>query len=123
MVSVLQIINKIGNCIECGSETNIQLDCGKYACMSCLNIIGKQTKNVREYVENMQSELPWYSTQERCNGLIKLLKTLKNNEITSIDNAIKTLEAINIYNEYKLGLLDEEKVEFIEKQLDIFDIL
>ena len=46
-----------------------------------------------------------------------------DNEITSIDNAIKTLEAINIYNEYKLGLLDEEKVKFIEKQLDIFDIL
>ena len=71
----------------------------------------------------MQFELPWCSTQEKYNGLIKLLETLKNNEITSIDNAIKTLEAINIYNEYKSGLLDEEKVKFIEKQLDNFDLL
>ena len=119
----MKVSVKLGECIQCGDVTNIQLDSDKYACMSCLNIIGRQTKNVREYVENMQFELPWYSTQERCNGLIKLLETLKNNEITSIDNAIKTLEAINIYNEYKLGLLDEEKVKFIEKQLDIFDIL
>ena len=119
----MKVSVKLGECIQCGDITNVQLDNGKYACMSCLNIIGKQTKNVREYVENMQFELPWCSTQERCNGLIKLLETLKNNEITSIDNAIKTLEAINIYNKYKLGLLDEEKVEFIEKQLDIFDIL
>ena len=119
----MKVSKKEGDCIQCGTSTNIQLDCGKFACIDCLNELGRETKNVREYVENMQFELPWYSTQERCNGLIKLLETLKNNEITSIDNAIKTLEAINIYNEYKLGLLDEEKVKFIEKQLDIFDIL
>lgn len=114
---------KNGKCIECGSDTNIQLDCGKYACIDCLNRIGKETKNVREYVENMQFELPWYSTQERCDGLIKFLEALKNNGITSIDNAIKTLEAINVYTEYKLGLLDDEKEEKIEKQLDIFNFL
>lgn len=114
---------KLGNCIQCGDVTNIQLENGKYACMSCLNVVGKQTKNVREYVENMQFELPWYSTQERCDGLIKFLEVLKNNGITSIDNAIKTLEAINIYTEYKLGLLDDEKEEKIEKQLDIFNFL
>ena len=81
----MKVSVKLGECIQCGDVTNVQLDNGKYACMSCLNIIGKQTKNVREYVENMQFELPWYSTQERCNGLIKLLETLKNNEITSIE--------------------------------------
>lgn len=119
----MRISVKLGDCIQCGASTNIQLDCGKFACIDCLNELGKKTKNVREYLENMQFELPWYSTQERCDGLIKFLEVLKNNEITSIDNAIKTLEAINIYTEYKLGLLDDEKEEKIEKQLDIFDIL
>lgn len=120
MVSILQIINKIGNCIECGSETNIQLDCGEYACLNCLNRVGKETHNIREYIERPQFSCFWYSTSEKCDGLIEFLSVCRDNNITSIDSAIKTLNAIKLQFEYKMGTLDAEKEEKIEKQLDFF---
>ena len=114
---------KNGKCIECGGDTNIQLDCGKYACIDCLNRIGKETKNVREYIEDTSFSRYWYSTPEKCNGLIDFLNMCKDNNIMSVENIINTLNAIKIQFEYKMDILDEEKAEKIKKQLDIFDFL
>ena len=110
-------------CIECGSDTNIQLDCGKYACIDCLNRIGEEAKNVREHIEDTSFSRYWYSTPEKCDGLIYFLNICKDNNIMSVENIIKTLNAIKIQFEYKMSILDEEKTEKIEKQLDIFNFL
>lgn len=33
----MRIATSKGNCIQCGAGTNIQLNCGKFACIDCLN--------------------------------------------------------------------------------------
>lgn len=119
----MKIVTNKGNCIQCGASTNIQLDCGEYACLNCLNRVGKETHNIREYIERPQFSCFWYSTSEKCDGLIEFLSVCRDNNITSIDSAIKTLNAIKLQFEYKMGTLDAEKEEKIEKQLDIFDFL
>ena len=106
-------------CIECGSDTNIQLDCGKYACIDCLNRIGKETKNVREYLETFADTF----NKDFMGHFLELLNVMKSNNITSVDSIIKTLSAIQLYNEYKNGTISAENKKKIEKQLDIFDIL
>ena len=49
----MKIATNKGNCIQCGSSTNIQLDCGKFACIGCLNELGRETKNIREYLDEV----------------------------------------------------------------------
>ena len=110
---------KNGKCIECGSDTNIQLDCGKYACIGCLNRIGEETKNVREYLETFADTF----NKDFIGHFLELLNVMKSNDITSVDNIINTLSAIQLYNEYKNGTISAENKKKIEKQLDIFDIL
>lgn len=119
----MRIVRSLGKCIECGNDTNIQLDCGKYACLDCLNRLGKETKNIREHIEDTQFSRYWYSTPEKCDGLIDFLNTCKDNNVVSVDNVINTLKAIKIHFEYKMGTLDAEKAEKIQKQLDIFYFL
>ena len=110
---------KNGKCIECGSDTNIQLDCGKYACIGCLNRIGEETKNVREYLETFTNIF----NNDFMFHVLELLNVMKFNNITSVDSIIKTLSAIQLYNEYKNGTISAENKKKIEKQLDIFDFL
>ena len=106
-------------CIECGSDTNIQLDCGKYACIDCLNELGEKTKNVREYLATFADTF----NKDFMGHFLELLNVMKSNNITSVDSIIKTLSAIQLYNEYKNGTISAENKKKIEKQLDIFDIL
>ena len=110
---------KNGKCIECGSNTNIQLDCGKYACINCLNRIGKETKNVREYIETFADIF----NNDFMFHFLELLNVMKFNNITSVDSIVSTLSAIQLHNEYKNGTISAENKKKIEKQLDIFDIL
>lgn len=121
-MNILKIVNKNGQCIECGGYTNIQLDCGEYACLNCLNRLGKETQNIRKYIEHPQF-CYWRSTSEKCDGLISFLNICKNNNIVSIDSIIKTLNAIKIQFQYRNGVLDEKESTKIEKNLDIFKIL
>lgn len=119
----MQLVSKTGYCAECGSNTNIQLDCGIYACLNCLNRLGRETQNVREYIEQPKFACFWYSTPEKCDGLIGFLSACKDNNIMSVDNIIKTLNAIKIQFQYKNGVLDKKESIKIEKNLDIFKIL
>ncbi|MCI7555133.1 MAG: hypothetical protein MST00_06850 [Tenericutes bacterium] len=110
----MRIATNKGNCVQCGASTNIQLDCGKFACIDCLNRIGKETKNVREYIEDTSFSRYWYSTPEKCDGLIDFLNMCKDNNIMSVKNIINTLNAIKIQFEYKMSIPDK-KAEKIEK--------
>lgn len=115
----MKILKHSGECVQCGNTTNIQLDCGKFACVDCLNQIGQETKNIRNYLmtfaEIFDSEFMY--------NFYEMLSLMKYNNITNVDNIIKTLSAIQLYNEYQDGTINKKNKEKIQKQLDIFDFL
>lgn len=115
----MKIVTNKGNCIQCGANTNIQLDCGKFACIGCLNELGRETKNVREYLETFADIF----NNDFMFHFLELLNVMKFNNITSVDSIINTLSAIQLHNEYKNGTISAENKKKIEKQLDIFDFL
>lgn len=115
----MKIVTNKGNCIQCGASTNIQLDCGKFACIDCLNELGRKTKNVREYLETFADTF----NKDFMGHFLELLNVMKSNDIISVDNIINTLSAIQLHNEYKNGTISVENKQKIEKQLDIFDFL
>ena len=115
----MRIATSKGNCIQCGASTNIQLNCGKFACIDCLNKLGRETKNVREYLETFTNIF----INDFMFHFLELLNVMKFNNIICVDRIIKTLSAIQLYNEYKNGTISAENKKKIEKQLDIFDIL
>ena len=115
----MKVSVKLGECIQCGASTNIQLDCGKFACIDCLNEVGRKTKNVREYLETFSDTF----NKDFMGHFLELLNVMKFNNITNVDSIINTLSAIQLHNEYKNGTISAENKKKIEKQLDIFDIL
>lgn len=115
----MKVSIKLGECIQCGASTNIQLDCGKFACINCLNELGRETKNVREYLETFADIF----NKDFMGHFLELLNVMKSNDIISVDNIINTLSAIQLHNEYKNGTISAENKKKIEKQLDIFNIL
>ena len=115
----MKIATNKGNCVQCGASTNIQLDCGEFACIDCLNELGRKTKNVREYLETFADTF----NKDFMGHFLELLNVMKSNDIISVDNIINTLSAIQLHNEYKNGTISAENKKKIEKQLDIFDIL
>ena len=115
----MQLSAKNGKCIECGNDTKIQLDCGKYACINCLNRIGKETKNVREYIETFVDTF----NKDFMGHFLELLNVMKSNDIISVDNIINTLSAIQLHNKDKNGTISAENKKKIKKQLDIFNFL
>lgn len=117
----MRIVNVKGKCIECSKDTNIQLDRGVYACLDCLNRIGCETQNVREYLDMMShyiQDMPLFMSR-----FLEVLSVMKENNITTVDNILKTLVAIQYYEEYKNGTLDDKTKHEIKKQLDIFEFL
>ena len=84
-----------GNCIQCGASTNIQLNCGKFACIDCLNKLRKETKNVREYLETFADTF----NNDFMSHFLELLSVMKFNNITSVDGITNTLSAIQLHNE------------------------
>ena len=115
----MKVSVKLGGCIQCGASTNIQLDCGKFACIDCLNKLGRETKNVREYLETFTDTF----NKDFMGHFLELLNVMKSNDIISVDNIINTLSAIQLHNEYKNGTISAENKKKIEKQLDIFNFL
>ena len=115
----MRILKHNGECIQCGSTTNIQLDCGKFACVDCLNQIGQETRNVRGYLTTFAEIFD----KEFMYNFFEMLNLMKYNNITSVDNIIKTLSAIQLYDEYQAGTINKENREKMQKQLDIFDFL
>lgn len=115
----MRIATNKGNCVQCGASTNIRLDCGKFACIDCLNKLGRETKNVREYLETFADTF----NNDFMSHFLELLSVMKFNNITSVDSIINTLSAIQLHNEYKNGTISTENKKKIEKQLDIFKLL
>lgn len=115
----MRIATNKGNCVQCGVSTNIQLDCGKFACIDCLNKLGRETKNVREYLETFADTF----NNDFMSHFLELLSVMKFNNITSVDSITNTLSAIQLHNEYKNGTINIENKKKIEKQLDIFKLL
>ena len=115
----MRIATNKGNCVQCGASTSIQLDCGKFACIDCLNKLGRETKNVREYLETFADTF----NNDFMSHFLELLSVMKFNNITSVDSIINTLSAIQLHNEYKNGTISTENKKKIEKQLDIFKLL
>lgn len=115
----MKIVTNKGHCIQCGSGTNIQLDCGKFACIGCLNELGRETKNIREYLETFADIF----NNDFMFHFLELLNVMRFNNVTSVNSIINTLSAIQLHNEYKNGTISAENKKKIEKQLDIFDFL
>ena len=115
----MRIATNKGNCVQCGVSTNIQLDCGKFACIDCLNKLGRETKNIREYLETFADIF----NNDFMFHFLELLNVMKSNDIISVDNIINTLSAIQLHNEYKNGTISAENKKKIKKQLDIFSFL
>lgn len=111
----MRITTNKGICVQCGASTNIQLDCGKFACIDCLNELGRKTKNVKEYLETFADIF----NNDFMSHFLELLNVMKFNNITSVDSIINTFSAIQLYNEYKNGTISAENKKKIEKQLDI----
>lgn len=83
----MKIIERQGKCIQCGTLTNIALDSGAYACEKCLNQIGKETNNIKQWLEdNVDNE--WIDKFK------EFLYVLCENNCTKFDNIFKTLTAI-----------------------------
>lgn len=116
----MRVVRSLGKCISCGNMTNVKLDCGKYACASCLARIGRETNNVRKYLDIMAEDI---DMQQFMGRFLEVLCLMKDNNITTIDNIVKTLTAIQYYKEYKDGTINKENKEKIQKQLDIFYFL
>ena len=115
----MKIVTNKGNCIQCGSSTNIQLDCGKFACIGCLNELGRETKNIREYLETFADIF----NNDFMFHFFFFFNVMRFNNVTSVPSIINTLSAIQLHNEYKNGTISAENKKKIEKQLDIFDFL
>ena len=115
----MRIATNKGNCVQCGASTNIQLDCGKFACIDCLNKLGRETKNVREYLETFADTF----NNDFMSHFLELLSVMKFNNITSVDGITNILSAIQLHNEYKNGTISIENNKKIEKKHDIFKIL
>ena len=115
----MRIATNKGNCAQCGASINIQLDCGEFACIDCLNKLGRETKNVREYLETFADTF----NNDFMSHFLELLSVMKFNNITSVDGITNTLSAIQLHNQYKNGTISIENKKQIEKQLDIFDFL
>ena len=115
----MRIVTNKGNCAQCGASTNIQLDCGKFACIDCLNKLGRETKNIREYLETFADIF----NNDFMFHFLELLNVMKFNNVTSVDSIINTLSAIQLHNEYENGTISAENKKKIKKQLDIFSFL
>ena len=87
-------INK--KCIQCGATDKLlELDNGIFACKKCLDVLGKEQREMQEYIEDYLAE---------------------NFGINSPETQAKTLEAISISIKYKNGLLGEDEVEKINRE-------
>lgn len=89
-------MEKDKKCIECGSTDKLlQLQNGYYACKNCLDTLGKEQREIQEYITNYISE---------------------NFQINNPETQAKTLEAIAKCIRYNNGLLSEKEIEEINKE-------
>lgn len=83
-------------CIQCGATDKLlELDNGIFTCKKCLDVLGKEQREMQEYIEDYLAE---------------------NFGINSPETQAKTLEAISISIKYKNGLLGEDEVEKINRE-------
>lgn len=100
----MRIVRTKGKCLCCEEDTNILLDCGKYACIDCLHHVGRETENIRNFLNVFDDVY----TEDFLKKFTWLLNVMKRNNVTKIDNVLKTLEAIKYCNEYEIDIMDEK---------------
>lgn len=89
-------MNNEKKCIQCGATDKLlELDNGIFACKKCLDVLGKEQREMQEYIEDYLAE---------------------NFGINSPETQAKTLEAISISIKYKNGLLGEDEIEKINRE-------
>lgn len=116
----MRIVNKVGNCIGCGKETKLILNDKNYVCMSCLDKVGKETNNVKQWIKNNHN-------LSNINDFICLLREFlyqcQTNNIDSVSNCIKTLDAISIAIQFENNILPKKDAKYIRKMLKDIDKL
>lgn len=116
----MRVVNKVGKCISCGKETKLILDDKHYVCMDCLDKVGKETNNVKQWIKNNNN-------LSNISDFICILKEFlyqcQTNNIDSISNCIKTLDAILIAIQFENNTLPKKDVKYIEKMLKDIDKL
>lgn len=89
-------MNNEKKCIQCGATDKLlELDNGIFACKKCLDVLGKEQREMQEYIEDYLAE---------------------NFGINSPETQAKTLEAISISIKYKNGLLGKNEIEKINRE-------
>lgn len=89
-------MNNEKKCIQCGATDKLlELNNGIFACKKCLDVLGKEQREMQEYIEDYLAE---------------------NFGINSPETQAKTLEAISISIKYKNGLLGEDEIEKINRE-------
>lgn len=89
-------MNNEKKCIQCGATDKLlELDNGIFACKKCLDVLGKEQREMQEYIEDYLAE---------------------NFGINSPETQAKTLEAISISIKYKNGLLGEDEIKKINRE-------
>lgn len=87
------MITKIKKCIQCGQNEKLyKLDSGEYVCKECLDIIGREQKEMKEYISNYLDE---------------------NWQITNPETQAKVLEALALEIRIENKIIDEEKMKEI----------
>ena len=88
-------------CFNCHNEgKTFRLECGKLICKNCLDELGKEQKEIEEYIKDYLAE---------------------NFQIINPQTQAKVLMCIADTILYKNGLLDKEKKEKIDKEKERMD--
>lgn len=122
-----EFLNEENNCIQCGKKTNYQkLNSGVYACEECLNELGKEQNNLKEYIEDSLFDYgfeDYKDIYENIEKMINIIEYAKNNtSIESVDHLINCLKAVDKVIGLENNLLtDEEYEEIMEKYKKMLD--
>ena len=83
-------------CIQCGETKKLlELQNGIFACKKCLDALGKEQKEIQEYIVNYLSE---------------------NFQINNPETQAKTLEAVAKCIRYNNGILNQNEIDEINKE-------
>lgn len=110
----MKVCKKEGQCIQCGADTNIRLDNGKFACRDCLTELNDTTRNIENELYDLFAE----GFEAYMNIGLGILNCFQRNNIDKVDNCIKAIEALVMKNKYQNGKLDKKSTKKINKMVD-----
>lgn len=82
-------------CCQCGAKDKlVKLECGKYGCINCLNVIAQEQKEIRDYILNYLSE-NWQilKPEHQANALIAIAMNIRlENNLLDEENKNRLLK-------------------------------